>query len=143
MIALRSNVHIVIADAEGRILRRQHARNLVVDTGLNELRDLLAGIGRRPTHIAVGTGTTATTAGTTALETEVYRQPLDRRIPTAKRLSTQILIGLSDANGYTLSEQGLFVSDTLIARALISPAIEKTSSIQATIVHDIILEAAS
>ena len=141
MIKATGNVLIEVHDRAGRLLRRQRSKNLVVDTGLNLVRDLLAGGGFRPSHIAVGTSSGSTLPSATGLGNEVYRQAIDRRAVTDKSISLQVLIDTDDGNGFLLAEAGLFESSTLVARELITPAISKTSSIQVTITHEIQISA--
>jgi len=57
---------------------RRGAPNLVTNAGKALFANLFIGSGTAPTHIALGTGTTAAAAGDTALETEVYREAATR-----------------------------------------------------------------
>ena len=53
---------------------------MIVNAGLNLMRDLLVDpVKEPPSHFAVGTGTTAVTAGDTALETEVERKTIETK----------------------------------------------------------------
>jgi hypothetical protein len=129
---------IEIRDGETkRVLGRRRVRNRMVDTGLEVIKDLIGGYGFRPDVIKVGTGTTAPTAADTALGNAVFSREIDRRIPSTKKVEAQMYIATSEANGNTLAEAGLFEGATLVARALISPVIVKTVSIELTIAHEI------
>jgi hypothetical protein len=58
-------------------IRTYHESNLVVTAGKNHIADQLAAQAQaQMSHMAVGTGTTAATAGDTALETELDRNAL-------------------------------------------------------------------
>lgn len=135
MIGLGGNVEATIKDLHGRVLERHSANNLVTTRGLQLARDLFGGIGARPDNIRVGTGTSATTAGMTALESEVLEKIIDRRLPGTATISYEVLLESTDANGYALSEIGLFESDYLIGRALFSPTLNKTSSVTIAVVY--------
>jgi len=111
---------------------------MITTVGLNHVRDMLGGGAVRPSHIAVGTGTGATTLGITALETEVFRRAIDRRTREDLRFTAQILIQQSEANDNELSEVGLFAGSVLVARALLSPTISKTASIEVTVAHELL-----
>lgn len=142
---IRGRVTIVARDVTGKnppvILR---TNNLVTTVGKNVVRDLLLGTGRAPQAIAVGTGTTAATEGDTALENEVFRGEITRRKTgnSAGDAVFYLLLGTNDANGYTLTEIGLFDSPVsgggnLIARAANFGSLAKTSAIEATVYWEI------
>jgi len=82
---------------------------MIVNAGLNLMRDFLAGDAPSPpSHFAVGTGTTAPAAGDITLETEVLRKTV-----TTKTLSGNGILEYAgelfstDANGNSLSEVGV------------------------------------
>lgn len=135
MINIDSNVYAIVHDKDGRLLRVVRAKNLVVNDGLTLIGDLLGGINFRPDAIQVGTGTSSTTATMTALESSVHTKIIERRIRSGFSLEFQALLLTSEANGNTLSEIGTFKGSTMVARALISPAISKTNLIQVTLGH--------
>jgi len=136
---VKSNVYIHIV-RDGQIVGQRYLKNLITDGGLNWFRDLTGGIVGRADAQAVGTGTTAAAAGDTALETSVLKKTIDRRLDSDKAITFQTLILTTEANGSSLSEIGLFSGDVLIARAIISPAIDKDSSMQVTIGHEVIFK---
>lgn len=106
------------------VLRR---RNTFVNNGRDLLRNFLAndaglaGIQR----YAVGTGTTAAARTQTQLVTEVFRAAQTNTIKDAQKLTVQLWLSTSQANGNTLAEGGPFGngatdtanSGTCIARA--------------------------
>jgi tartrate dehydratase alpha subunit/fumarate hydratase class I-like protein len=136
-VGLAVNLLVEVHDAEtGALVGREELHNLVVDAGLNLLRDFLDGDAPGPpTHFAVGTGTTATAAAQTALVAETFRDTITQRIPTAKQEQYRYYLSSLNANGATLAEVGLFTASsggTMFARAKLSSTIAKTSSITAT-----------
>lgn len=111
-------------------------RNLVVTAGKNLLRDFLANDAPTGlTHIALGTDATTPAANDTALGTEVYRAVITSTTKNSEELVVRLYVGTGAANGNTLTEAGLFndpSAGTMLARALLSTSIVKTSSIAAT-----------
>lgn len=132
-----SNVRVTVTDAAtGELLNEQHHHNLVVNDGLNLIRDLLDGDAVAGlTHLAVGTGTAATTAASAALGTEVFRDAVIGRTSNAQQLVISYYLGSGSANGNTLSEAGIFnaaSSGTMFARVKLGTTIVKTASIAVT-----------
>jgi len=118
---------------------RKTVGNMVVNAGLNLVRDLLGGVALRPDKIAVGTGTTATVAGDTALGTETFRKLMARRIDAAQEITFQMLMETTEGNGVTVWEIGTFQNETMLARAVLSTGQVKNSGIQLTIAHQFTL----
>ena len=133
---VKANVTITI-DRDGELVERFKVKNLITNNGLNWFRDLAGGTVGRADYQAVGVGTPAAAATDTALGGEVIKKTIDRRLDSDKKITFQTLILEDEANGYTLSEVGLFGGGVLIARALISPTIAKDVSIQVTIAHEV------
>lgn len=136
-IALGANVAVEVHDAStGVVIERMSAHNLVVNDGLDLVRDLLDGDSVAGlTHFAVGTGTAATAAGDTALGAEVLRDAVGSRTSNAQQLVISYYLASGSANGNTLGEAGLFndaSAGTMFARVKLSPAIVKTASIAVT-----------
>lgn len=110
------NVVIVVRRGDDdRIIRTIRAHNLIVDTGLNKLRDLVSypdsafdPAGKTPAFFAVGTGTTAAAASDTALGTEVFRSSIAQRYPQTKGIEFYLDLRTTDANDSELTEVGLF-----------------------------------
>jgi hypothetical protein len=118
----------------GQILKRYKLRNLVVTSGLNLIRDLLAQVPTTgPTHIAFGTSNTAAASGQTALVAEVQRFPL--AVPSRANLAVvfKYYLGTSYMNGTTIREAGLFnASNVLVARRVVSPEVPKDTDVAVT-----------
>src|SRR6185436_9816512 len=116
-----------------RLLRTQRKHNLVVDAGMNFIRDLLnSGGANGITHFGYGTSSTAVSASDTALITQVARDVVTSKTTSSKTLVVTYFMTTTTANGNTLREIGLFnasSSGTMYARAVLASAIVKTSSI--------------
>lgn len=129
------NVWVDLIDvATGAVIERQETHNLVVNAGLNMIRDMVngtsvAGVSR----FAIGTGTNPVQATDTALQTEVLRDVFTGPATTgAQNLTIQYYLSSTSANGNTLTEAGLFnaaSAGTMYARVLLASAIVKSSAV--------------
>jgi hypothetical protein len=143
----RVNVCVETVEARtGRVLARTWRHNLVVDAGLNLLRDRLAGnASAELTHGAVGTDGTAAAAANVALGAEVFRDQLSTKTLQSKALQIKFVVGSSAANGATLREAGLFNAEaggTLFARVTPEPVV-KSADILVIYTWTVSLEAAA
>jgi len=111
--------------------------NMIVTTGLERLAALFAQDSTAfASHIAIGTGTTAVTAGDTALETEVDRNALGSDTASGAVATFKAFFSKSEANGSTISEVGLFdqaSTGTLIARSVLASTVAKDATKSLTI----------
>lgn len=115
---------------------------MIVDAWLNALRDFIYGDTiTAPTHIAVGTGTTAALPSDTALETEIFPNGSNRSAitsrtkPSARKVRLQMLIAAGEANGSSLTEVGVLnaaTGGTLVNR-VVPTAIVKDASFEVKI----------
>ena len=125
-------------DLEGRLVQAGRSKNLVVNSGLNLIRDMVAGdFHKAPSHLWIGTNTTAAAAtDTTATITAPYKKIITARTRMDKSVSIQTFIGTSEGNGVTYNEAGMVTTfngtDTLFARTVITPIV-KTASISVTL----------
>jgi hypothetical protein len=136
-VRVTDNVHVQVHDAAtGELLAEQTHRNLVVNAGLNLIRDFLDGDApTAPTHFGYGTGTNAVTAGDTALQTQVARATFTTKTSNAQQQVFTFYLGSATANGNTLAEAGIFNAasgGTMLCRVKLSPTIVKTASIAVT-----------
>lgn len=137
-VELTDNVHVQVRDAAtGELLAEQTHRNLVVNAGLNLIRDFLDGDApTAPSHFGYGTGTNAVAAGDTALQTEVARDTLTSQTGTnAQQQVYTYYLGSLTGNGNTLGEAAIFNAasgGTMLCRVKLSPTIVKTASIAVT-----------
>lgn len=132
-------------DVESRIItpdgirtERQRVKNLVVDQGLNTIRNLMSGnVTAWVTHMGVGTSASAVTAAQTDLVAIVGRLPITEYVTsTSKVVQFKLYIGSTDFNANTLREIGLFTASTgttLFARALLASPITKNNTTTVTI----------
>lgn len=129
-------------------------KNKVVDDGIEVFRDLIGGTGHRPSHIGLGTGTTAVDDGDTSIETEAYRDVVTRRDQLSTGVEFQLFLGVNDGNGNTYSEAGLLQTgfqfgDPLDAAILVArvvaptdfTAVAKTVSVELTVTWQILITA--
>jgi len=128
-------LRITARDQHGRIVDKRDIPNLVVTTGRNLIRDYLAGSAPAvPSHMAVGTGTTAAAAGDTTLGTEIDRKAITQTTTAAAEVSFLMFLASTEANGNDLTEAGVFTAasgGTMLARTTYA-AITKTSLVSIT-----------
>ncbi len=130
---LGDNVYIEVYQ-NGRLLRTEHAHNLITNAGKNLISRLLAGqsadsIG----YLAIGVGNTAPTVGDTELQDERYRMAITRHVVDSAyyMLTTQTYIGSTEANALSIREAGLWTAGlggTLFARVTHAP-VEKNENV--------------
>ncbi len=130
---------------DGPVIARQLRHNLVVNEGLNMLRDMLGGfVNEEPTDIALGTDNSATVPTTTSLFAEVFRNQITRRLEGAQKLTFQLFVSTTQGNGNTFQEAGLIRvkngADRLFARFTFNPIV-KTSSVSVTITWEVTFSA--
>lgn len=133
MTAARGEVDVFVLDAAtGALLRHQRVANRVVTTGRNQIRDAVYdGTISPPIRFALGTGNTAVADGDTSLVNEIWRDVFATKSKSTASVEYKYFLTSVTANGYTLSEAGLFdaaVSGTMHARVLLDPIV-KTSGI--------------
>ena len=119
----------------GRILAYGEGQNKLVDVGRQVVRDHLGGIGMRPSHMGVGQGQNPTTDGMDALESEVLRKTIDRRIQKTYGVDLQVVITTAEGNDTTFREIATFEDERMIARGVFSPLIPKTELAEVTLSH--------
>lgn len=118
------NVEIVLRGPDGEVKQTETVHNLITNVGRNGIMDQLLASPTisKPSHMAIGTGTTAPAAGDTTLQTE-----LDRNALTSKNRATNVVTMVGDwaAGDGTgaITEAGIFDAATtgnLYARATFS-----------------------
>lgn len=107
---IKGEMHLELRGPDGKIKATRHVDNLVVTIGKNGITEqLLAAPSSptKPTHMAIGTGSTAAAAGDTVLGTESARVAF-----TSKTRSTNVLTMVGDyaagTGTATLQEAGIF-----------------------------------
>jgi len=136
-----SNVLITVRDLEGRIVDRVRKRNLIVNVGLNMVRDALdtAAFDAEIKRIALGTDNTAPALTDTQLGAEVFRKIVtSTSTPATGQLLTVWYIAPAEAVA-AIEEIGWFAgvaagaapnSGILVARVLYSHNKTALESIQ-------------
>lgn len=83
---------------------------MIVDAWNTVMRNILYGDADAvPTHVAMGSGTTAAAAGDTTLETELFRKAIDARTkPGTSKVMMQGTLSSAEGNGTTFTEVGAF-----------------------------------
>lgn len=127
---VKANVRIITGNYETGEVREIETHNLVVDAGLNLLRDLLSGATADViTHIAYGSDSTAPAAGQTALISQTgARFAYDTVTPALGQLVYDHYLDDGDGDMGTLKEAGLFTAaaaGTMFCRAVF-PSIVKS-----------------
>ncbi|MDE2099069.1 MAG: hypothetical protein KGL39_17580 [Patescibacteria group bacterium] len=109
-IAIEANLRIERRSLDGRLLGAIEVANLVVTVGRNLVRDFLSGAAVTAlSEFAIGTGSAAPANTDTQLVTEVFRDIFTSvSSPMDGQLQIQYYLGSTSANGYTISEAGLF-----------------------------------
>lgn len=132
----RINVSVELYDAKtGQLIKKEETHNLVVDSGLNILRDALYSGSISPiTKIGLGSSGTAVSASDTALVQEISKHNLLSVTSSNKMLTCQYFLNESTANGQTIRELGLFTtSGIMYARVTLTTPIEKTNLVVAAL----------
>ena len=114
----------------GALLDRREVRNLVVSAGKALAAGLLIASGTAPSHLAIGTGSTAAAAGDTALQTEITTNGGQRAAATRTQVTTtvtndtaQYAVTWTFTGSFAVTECGVLnnsVGGTLLARQVFS-----------------------
>lgn len=133
LLHIKGEYHIELFDKDGNLKDERRGENLVTTVGKNDIVDqlLASPAAVKPTHMAIGTGTTAAAVGDTTLQTETAST---RVALTSKTRSTNVLTMVGDwAAGIgtsAVTEAGVFNAASagdLYSRAVFS-AINKGAS---------------
>lgn len=89
----------VIGRRRGREIYRYTTRNRVTASGRNVVRDLLAGRGKPPRYIALGTGTASVTDLDTDLGSESFRRQVDRILASGDEVLYDLFVSETEAIG--------------------------------------------
>lgn len=147
-VCVKGKLSYIILTPNGII--RKKVSNLVVDAGRNLIRDLMAGKETKGIqYIAIGTGSTTPAPTDTKLESEVYRDTITRLLYSNGVLTVHYYLDAESANGYNLTEAGLFGGSTatsskntgILYSRVTFPVIQKNNSLSVLFVWDLIWEA--
>lgn len=135
LLAIGENVLVQVHHAaSGKLLEQQEIHNMVTDSGLQFIRDLIDETQQGCTHFATGTDLSPTVAGHTTLGAEVYRNAISAREKVDFEITQRCFIAPSAANGNTLYEAGLFNG---------ADATAGQSTLFSRVVHDAIVKTIS
>ena len=133
---IRGYVTVHATHDDGRVYQIPQA-NLVMTAGFTRIAALIAETSTGfPDYIAIGTGTTAAAITQTALVTEVDRNQVASKTASSGVATFKAFFGKNEANGYTISELGLFdlpSGGTMFCRSVLSSTVAKTNTISLTI----------
>ena len=136
IIVPKINVVVQQFDAKtGELLHTQKTHNLVVNSGLNVLRDALrTGTCSPLTQFALGSFNTVVTAAQTGLQQELLKAAFTSPIVSNEQ-QLVVFYYLTSATlvGSTIREAGLFTqNNTMYARVVLPTPITKTNLIEAS-----------
>lgn len=107
---------------------------MIVDAWNTVMRNILYGDADAvPSHVAMGTGTTAVTVADIAMETELFRKAIDARAkPGTAKTMLQGTLSSAEGNGTTFTEVGAFnaASGTTMVNHQIHTGILKASTFE-------------
>lgn len=136
---VRGSVLVETHDAvTGELVKSWEQENLVTNAGLDLFATLITGDSTSyPSHMAIGTGSTAAAASDTTLGAEVDRNAFATETTSSVGVITwKGFWNSTEANGNTIAEAGIFnasSSGTMSNRVVLSSTVAKTSSISLTI----------
>jgi hypothetical protein len=139
LLQIGENVVIHIRDSRtAKLLEEQRIHNLVVNSGLTFIRDLIDETQQGISHFATGISSAAVAPEDTTLGNEAYRNSVSAREKVDYEITHRCFVAPSAANGSTLYEAGLFNGadsspgqSTMFSRVVHDPII-KTISITIT-----------
>jgi hypothetical protein len=107
---ISGHVLVELRGPDGVIKETREVDNLIVDTGRNMIMDLILASPTltKPTHMGIGTGSTAPAAGNTALGAEIDRNALTSK---NRALGVVTMIGdwaAGDGTNAAIAEAGIF-----------------------------------
>ena len=119
---LRGDVAIVVKDKDGKVKDSREIHNLVVSTGLEYICSRMAGTSAGVmSHMAVGSGTTAASAGQTALVSALgSREALDSTSASSNTITYASSFEAGEGTG-AVTEAGIFnasSSGTMLCRTV-------------------------
>jgi hypothetical protein len=102
-------LQIVLTDKDGNVKEQRNVENLVVTVGKNAIADqiLASPTFTKPTHMAVGTGSTAANVADTTLETETARVALATKTRSGNVVTYTATFPAGTGTG-ALTEAGIF-----------------------------------
>ncbi len=128
---IKGEIHLKVFE-NGKLVQEYKVKNLVVDGGKDGVARLIGNDdpAKYINQIGVGTGSSAPVAGDATL-TSLFKKAVDSvSFPATNKVTFNWTISLAEANGLTIAEFGLFMSDdTMFARRLALTPIVKNNTI--------------
>lgn len=113
-----------IDNATGKVLDVERIHNLVVNNGLNLVRDFLGDVSvNAPKYIAIGTSDTAAANADTALGVEVTRELATIDVATNYEVEFSKTFTFGSGESYGINEVGLFDNATASGSTMFNRAI--------------------
>lgn len=130
----RINVVVELRNLKTGETTKQRAHNLVVNSGLNLIRDAMKNGTVSPlTKIGFGTDSTIVSMNDTALGAELFKDNLTSASGVAQAIICQYYLNEFTGNGQTLREAAIFTtSNQLYARVVLPTPIEKSNVVTAS-----------
>lgn len=126
-----NNIKIERKTIDGKELPPIYVKNLVVDNGLNQVRDHLIGLSAAAPldHFILGTGSTPAYSTDTGVQTSSLTIAFSTSTSYAAGVTFKGTIGINDGIGSTFKEIGIFTSSSqMYARALLTPSLVKSTN---------------
>jgi len=136
---IKDEAYAIVEYKDGRKEVVKTDPDLIVNAGLNFYQQrMYSDTVAKMAYGAVGTGTNTPAAGDTALQTEVLRKSLTVTTnPSTGKAHLEYIVDYTEANGYTLTEVGIFndvAAGTMLLRKLFASSIPKTSDKKITVI---------
>jgi len=125
-VRITGRVEVVYKDKYGRVLRIIRGKNLVVSTGKALAASILSSSSSRPSHMALGSGTTAPAESQTALVAEIAgsRATFTSNTVNGNELTYRRVFTNSSGGTWNVGEIGIFnagAGGTMFSRFLLTP----------------------
>ncbi len=104
---IKGDVILTLTDENGNLKQRQEIKNLVVTDGLNYISSKIVSSATTMSRMAVGTGSTAASAGQTTLVTEIDRNTFSSVSASNGVCTFNAQWAAGDATG-AITEAGIF-----------------------------------
>lgn len=113
VVRVTGHVRFTVRNADGSIAQVEENHNIETTVGMAVIANALWNPSAAPrvTHVELGSGTNAATAGDTALQTPVYRNALASGNNVSNVVSLTGYYNLTETSG-TFREAGLFIAGT-------------------------------
>lgn len=105
-------------------------KNLVVNSGLTKVRDIMMGSERGVPKVAVGTGTSNPSPSDTSLTNSDSYSVTETVASGEFKVKYSYRVGYTESVGKTITEMGLFFGTNLFSRILLDTPIVKTADVQ-------------